>query len=245
MGRVKWIHLNICPKWSFHLKPLLNMWHTQRDEHLSPFRVSDRDKSFRKCVCVRKHLHVSVCPCACVCVCVEPFSGCASPCFENQMENQYLPLLSESNRTEHDFGQMDWLRIQCETITDISFGFCAGSIASFSWPVVVLTYPAIPLDSILFANSTSFEYTSYCHCLCPKMPANIAPVCIPTRISTGELVFCCTYLRKSEKRQLNESNLEFIVSSRIECKAKENDKEWGRKKSIKNYKWIFSKSNFS
>lgn len=55
---------------------------------------------------------------------------------------------------------------------------------------IIYTYPAIPLDSILFASSTSFEYTSYCHCLCPRIPANTAPVWIPTRMSTGELVFC-------------------------------------------------------
>lgn len=28
--------------------------------------------------------------------------------------------------------------------------------------ITFYTYPAIPDDSILFANSTSFEYTSYC-----------------------------------------------------------------------------------
>lgn len=57
-------------------------------------------------------------------------------------------------------------------------------------------YPAMPLDSILLASSTSREYTSNCHCLWPRMPARTAPVWIPTRMSTGELVFCCTYLKR-------------------------------------------------
>lgn len=63
---------------------------------------------------------------------------------------------------------------------------------------ILQTYPAFPLDSILFASSTSFEYTSYCHWRWPRMPAKIAPVWMPTRISTGELVFCWTYLHHND-----------------------------------------------
>lgn len=87
-------------------------------------------------------------------------------------------------------------------------------LASSGWFRSICTYPANPLDSILFANSTSFEYTSYCHWRWPKMPAKIAPVWIPTRISTGELVFCCTYLKvinSIERKQLN-------WMLKIECK---------------------------
>lgn len=104
-----------------------------------------------------------------------------------------------------------------------------------------MSYPAFPELSILLASSTSFEYTSYCHCLWPRMPAKIAPVWIPTwgkymifgkyllvhvcfgfegimegflmslmgfcgfmwiiehtRMSTGDLVFCWTYLWKEK-----------------------------------------------
>lgn len=56
------------------------------------------------------------------------------------------------------------------------------------------TYPAKPLDSILLASSTSLEYTSNCHWRWPRIPAKIAPVWIPTRISTGEFVLAWTYL---------------------------------------------------
>lgn len=72
------------------------------------------------------------------------------------------------------------------------------SFLSFSFVCVLfsvcLTYPGFPLLSILFANSTSFEYMSNCHWRCPKTPASIAPVWIPTRMSTELLVFSRTYL---------------------------------------------------
>lgn len=83
-----------------------------------------------------------------------PNEGCT-------LDIQRYILLGVIRRTISDRDTIYWMLCFLSLCFAQRFDFRSISVVDAA-SITFYTYPAIPDDSILFANSTSFEYTSYC-----------------------------------------------------------------------------------
>ena len=67
--------------------------------------------------------------------------------------------------------------------------------------IYVTTHPGIPELSMLLANVTSCDQTSYCHLRNPSTPHNTLPVWTPTLMFTSTPVAFLTNLKEQKQKQ--------------------------------------------